>query len=409
MNVARRIAYRYLIGKKSAQAINIVSWISLGAITIATAAMLLSFCVFNGFEGLIKDMYVAFYPDLHISPEEGKNIQITPAQRQALDKMENVYAWSPVLEDMALLQGYDQQKVITLKGVDDKWFTINNIDSYMVSGQANWTTQQYAHPAIVGLQIAYELGIDVTNPIQDFTIFYPNTDKANFASLDAIKQITAIPTGAFSIQQEFDGQYILTNLATARDLFNTPEDYYSGIDIKLKDVSGRATQKTINALQQVLPNVSVKTRYQQNQTLYMIMNSERWLTYGVLLLILVIASFNMIGSLSMLVLEKRQDISILKSMGAGPDMIFKVFMWVGTYIAGVGVTLGLILGTILAIIQQQFGIISMGEGFVISAYPVQFSILDYGLILITTFGIALIATYFPAKKAAKQAMIFVES
>lgn len=409
MNIAAKIAFRYLKSRKSAQAVNIVAWISLSAIAVSATAMLVLFSVFNGFENLIKSMYQSFYPDMQVSVQKGKFFTAHEDLFKNLDKNPNIAMYSFVLEDMAMVEGVDHQKVVSVKGIDNKWFEINNISDFMKIGKANWPEKANAIPAIVGLDIAYELGLDITNQFEPFTLYYPNPKVSSINAMNlssAMNSVNLIPSGAFMIQQEFDSKYILVPTQAAQQLVGVNNQTYTHVDIKLKnpkDITKDAVKQSI--VTDFGSQFVVKNRFEQNQALYMIMNSERWAIYGILTLVLVIASFNMVGSLSMLAIEKKADISILKSMGASPHDIFKIFLYLGIMLSGFGAIIGIILGTIICLLQIQFGFISMGGGFVIDAYPVHLHYLDYIIVIGTAMIIGLLASYFPARSAAKQAFL----
>lgn len=401
MGLPLNIAWRYFIGKKSAQAINIISWISMAAITIATAAMIILFSVFNGIETITKDMFVAFYPDIKIVPATGKFKQVaTDAFNEALQHP-NIDAYSKTIEDMALIANETQQKIATIKGVSQSWFYVNAVDKAISEGSADFNTYTAMAPAVVGGRIAQALDLSADNFMAAFNVYYPKAGmEYSINPADAFSNLHLAPIGQFRVEPVIDDQYVIIPYQVALTLFDQPANAISSIDIAVKD-EGKLPQ-TIKDLKATTGNeYLILDRYEQNKTLYMIINTEKWAIYAILVLVLLIASFNLIGSLSMLVLEKQQDVQILKAMGASSSLIFKIFLNTGLIITGIGAFLGLLIGFLIALGQQQFEWISMGEGFIVDGYPVAFKWTDFILIIATVTVVGFIAAYFPARKASK--------
>lgn len=405
MNVAFHIALRYFKGKKSAQAINIVTWISIGAIALSATAMVVLFSVYNGLEQYVKGMYTSFYPEVKVTPRQGKFFSLTDLQKQAIGKVEGVKQVSYAAEDMALLDGTDHQKVITLKGVDNAWFLVNDMAAHMTVGTAAWPKESTDIPSNVGIDIVSEMGIEVSNPFNKIRIYYPKADGLGSAISPeaAVASLDLAPYAAFNVQPELDGQYCLIPLAAAQALFGAPGQY-SSVELSLQSPKNEAA--VIGKIKAILGDAfTVQSRLEQNATLYMVTKTEKWAIYGILLLVLIISSFNMVGSLSMLAIEKKVDVAILKSMGATPTLIRKVFIAVGLMLSLVGALIGMILGLTISLVQIRFGIVSMGEGFM-DAYPVALKGADFLLVLVTVLSIGLLAAIYPAGKAARQLMIF---
>lgn len=403
MGPAFKIAWRYFRGKKSAQAINIISWISIGAIAVSSAAMIVLFSVFNGLENTVKDMYNAFNPEIKVTAVKGKFFNIPEAQKQAIAGIPGIAAASYSLEDMVLLAGDEEQKVAKLKGVDDAWFQVSHLDSFMTDGEASWKSNTGYTPAIMGLGVSIAMGIDVKNAFSGLKIYYPRHGAAITENPEeALNSIVVKPEGNFRIQDEFDGQYVLVPLAAARYLMGIG-DQVSSLEISLKRGGDEAGVR--KKLQEILGDgVTIANRFEQNKTFFMIMKSEKWAVYAILLMVLLIASFNMIGSLSMVVLEKKKDIAILKSMGARKSMIRALFLMEGGLLAVFGCTLGMLTGLLLCIGQHYYGWISLPDGFIIDAYPVLLQVQDFVLVAVTALAVGLLAAWHPAVKAAKQAV-----
>lgn len=409
MKLAAKIAWRYFRGKKSAQAINIISWISISAIAVSAGAMIVLFSIFNGLEGTVLDMYSAFYPDIKVTAVKGKFFELDATQKSGIEKIKGVALTSYTIEDMVLLSGNDEQKVGTLKGVDPHWFDVSHMDSFIIEGNGRLENSKAYTPAVVGLNIASALGLDVTNAFSSLTVSYPNPE-ANGRFLQnpeaALSSIIVKPDGLFRIQDEFDNKYVLTTIGAAQHLFGRP-DKLSAVELKMKP--GANTTAIKKELHRLLGDkVLVDDRFEQNKTLYLVMRSEKWAVYAILLLVLLIASFNMIGSLSMVVLEKKTDMVILKSMGATQGLVHRIFLLEGCFLALLGGALGIGLGLLLCLGQLKFGWVGLPDGFIINAYPVKLRLTDFLLVIGTVLVVGLLAAWYPARKAALQPLVLRE-
>lgn len=400
MRLVWQLAWRYLKGKRSANAVPILSRISMFAIAVGAAAMIILFSIFNGFEGIVKDLYKAFYPEIKITAAKGKFFALSEEQYKNVQSVEGVSVVSRVMEDNVLLKSYTgERQVATIKGVDENYFKVNDVASYMSDGICNVATDP-VKTAVVGSQLATQLGLDVTNVFSSMEAYYPNP-KAKGITLspqDAFRKLRLRPEGAFSVQDEFDSKYIIADLGLVQELIQA-KDMYSSLELKLLTDDAASVQEV---LQELLGSAYlVQTRYEQNQTIYMVMRAEKWAVYGILLLVLVIAAFNMVGALSMLVLEKQKDIAILKAMGATSGQASSIFVTEGVLWSLVGGGSGLLIGALLCIGQKQFGWIKLGGTFIIDAYPVQLLLTDFLVILATIITIGVLAAWFPAIRAAR--------
>lgn len=409
MKLAAKIAWRYFRGKKSAQAINIISWISIGAIAVSAGAMIVLFSIFNGLEGTVLDMYSAFYPDIKVTAIKGKFFELSAVQKSEIEKINGIALASYAIEDMVLLSGNDEQKVGTLKGVDRHWFDVSNMDSFIIEGNGRLENNKVYTPAVVGLNIAAALGVDVENAFSSMTVSYPKPEaNGTFQhnSEAALNSIIVKPDGLFRIQDEFDSKYVLTTFEAAQHLFGMAGKL-SSIELKMKPgANAAAIKKELHRL--LGSNVLVDDRFEQNKTLYLVMRSEKWAVYAILLLVLLIASFNMIGSLSMVVLEKKTDMVILKSMGATQRLIRWIFLLEGCLLALLGGVLGVGLGLLLCLGQLQFGWVRLPDGFIINAYPVELRVTDFLLVAGTVLVVGILAAWYPARKAALQPLVLRE-
>ena len=395
-------AWRYFRSKKSTNVINVIAWISVVAIVVGTAALIVVLSVFNGFEGLIKSMYGDFYTDLKIQPATGKFMSVTDKQLSDIQKNSFVDNFSTVIEEKAVLVNGDAQPIVFLKGVDSNYNAISGISKHLAF-DSKFNLGTVDSPAIV-------IGGGVENSLRSFpnmpdplTIYLPNRNAASFTNLQsAMNSYNIEQTGSFRIQEEFDSKYGFTNIGFVRYMLDLADNQYSAIEIKLNPDADADKAKA--SLQQILgKDYTIHTRYEQNQSLFNIMQMEKWIIYIILSLILVIAAFNMIGALTMLVLEKRKDIAILKALGGTNKLIQNIFLSEGFLLAIIGGALGMLLALIICTIQLVFKPIKLtGGSFLVDYYPVELNVLDFLLVGFTVFVVAILAAWVPARKAATQ-------
>lgn len=401
MILIRQLAWRYLRGKRSANAVPVLSRISMVAIGVGAGAMIILLSVFNGFEGLVKDLYKAFYPDLKVTAAKGKFFKLDDARWQQLTAIKGVTVASRVLEDNVLLNSTsDEKRVASLKGIDENYFKVNDINTYVTEGECKVAT----HPvqtAVVGSQLLAQLGLQVNNVFNEVAAYYPNpkaTPGEIMQSPDqAFRTLRLRPDGSFTIQDEFDSKYILADISLVQQLVQEPGKY-SSIELLLNrnDDDVKADVESLLGKDYI-----VQTRFEQNKSLYMIMRSEKWAVFGILVLVLMIAAFNMVGALSLLVMEKQKDIGILKAMGASNSQVSKLFLMEGALWALIGGGTGLLLGLLICLGQLQFGWIKLGGSFIIEAYPVRLQFADFLVVIGTILSIGLLAAWFPAVRATR--------
>lgn len=398
--VAWQIAFRYLRGKRSANAVPVLSRISMLAIAIGSCAMIVLFSVFNGFEGVVQDLYKAFYPDIKVSPAKGKFFVVSDSTLAALHKINGVSVVSPVIEDNVLVNSNSEQLVVTLKGISPSYFKVNDVQPYVVEGRDS--ISEYPVPtALIGAHIQAQLGIDVNNVFNDLVLFYPNAHETNIAlnPQSAFQSLRLRPDGVFRVQDDFDGKYVLAALPFAQQLFSE-EGKVSALEIAIdKNASPDKIKRSVSAL--LGDRFKTETRFEQNRTLYIVMRTEKWAVYAILLLVLAIASFNMVGALSLLVLEKEKDMAILQAMGTSPATIRMIFITEGILWALTGGLIGIISGGLLCLGQQHFKWIKLEGSFIIDAYPVSMQPGDFVLVIGTVILVGILAAWYPAMRSAK--------
>ncbi len=399
-------AWRYFKAKKSTNAINVIAWTSIVAIIIGTSALILVLSVFNGFEDLVKSLYSSFYTDLKISPASGKVITITPEQIQKLKGLSDIKNFSLVVEEKALLQNGEYQSVVYLKGVDENYRYVSGVADHLINGEYDLGNEDIPK-LILGAGVEGALGIQADKNIFTLKIYLPrksNTEQINL--LEDISNDTIRSAAAFIIQQDFDNKYGITNIGFTKRAMKMRENEFSGVEIALKDPG--ASQEVKNKVRQIFGSAYlVQNKYQQNKSLYSVMNMERWVIYAIACLILLVAAFNMIGALRMLSLEKQKDIAALHAMGANSWFIQKIFLSEGFLLAIIGGLIGMILAIVIVLLQIKFHLIPLtGGSFLIDYFPVKLHAMDFLLVGATIFVIALIASWMPSRKAAAQEQEF---
>jgi lipoprotein-releasing system permease protein len=396
-------AWRYFKAKKSANAINIIAWVTVGVIAFATCCQVLVLSVFNGFEGLVKSLYSSFYTDLRVVPEKGKTFTLSPSSLQQVRNTSGIQAISMIVQEKALLQNGEAQSVVQLKGVDENFAAVSGVPDKVVRGQFNLGTRD--EPALlvgIGIQQAAAISLQPAFGPDNLTLILPRNKSTSNDPLESLSEGNAVATGVFSIQQDFDNSYALTNIDFVKQQTGLSADEYSLMEIKLAPAANM--EKSKRSIQQLLgKKFSVQTRYEQNSNLYSTMQLEKWAIYAILTLILVIAAFNMISALTMLVLEKKQDIAILQSMGAAQGQVKKIFLAEGILLGCIGTTLGIGLAVLICLFQLKYKWIKLqGGSFLLDYFPVKFLAADFILVISTALAITIIASWLPAKKAASQ-------
>jgi lipoprotein-releasing system permease protein len=402
--VLKLFAKRYIFSNKSTKAINIISWISVAAIAVGTAAIIIVLSSYNGIDSFVRKLYTSFYTDVKIEAKQGKFFEQDETLIQKIRGIKGVRTVGLTLEEKILLSNEKMQQVAVLKGVDSNYEALTNFSRFIRYGDTILADDKPR--LILGLGIANNLHV-TENAIAPLGVF-AFTGKGNLTTSpqDAYQQADMFVSGIFSVQDEFDTKYALCNMAQAQELLQK-EQQISSIEISLD--SSVNTASTVKAIEDLLlnSNLVARTRFEQNKTLYYILKSEKWMTYAVLCFMLLIASFNLVASLSMLALEKQRDVSILKSLGAEENDVRKIFLSTGIGIGLLGGLIGLVIGFVVCFLQQRYGIFEMqGEDLLIQAYPIRIIASDFLLVFATDLIISLLAAWVPAAKASKAPLRF---
>lgn len=404
MNLSFYIAKRYLFSKKSHNAINIISMISVCGIAIATMAMVCTLSIFNGFTKLVSDSFSIMDPDLQIIPAKGKVFDASSAIFQKIKNLPEVAVASETVEDNALVKYGERQDPVLIKGVSDQFKEMVDTKRLVTSGEFSLREGDVDF-CVAGIGVAINLGLRTDN-ITPIEIYSPKRDvKIQLANpANAFTTAYTYPAGVFALNQaKYDDQIILVSLDLARELFRYNNEVTS-LDIKLKEnVSANDAESKIQ--KQLGDNFIVKNRFEQQADSFRMVNIEKWVTFLILSFILIIAVFNVVSSLSMLILDKSADIDILRNMGAENNLITRIFKIEGWLISMSGAIAGIVIGLVLCLIQQHFGILKLGQtpgAFIVDSYPVEVIFTDILFVFITVSIIGGLIVLYPVNNLKKR-------
>lgn len=391
-------ARRYLFARRSTNAINIITGISVGGIAIGTAALILVLSVFNGFEDLLGGLFGHFNPEIKVTPAKGKTFEADSLFLSKINQVDGIGVISQTLEEIAFFEYEGAQDFGTLKGVDAAFQEINRIDSTIREGQYRLQTEDRAE-VVVGAGIRNKLNIQVENGLAYLSIYMP-VQESRGALDQPFKTRFAYPSGTFAIQQEYDYQYILTNIDFVRELLDAESSTVSALEIKCRPGANPSIvqQDLVRALG---PDYTIKTRHEQNEAFFKVMQLEKWMGFAITSLMMVLMAFNMIGALWMIVLDKQKDISVLKTLGATDRMVRAIFLLEGIFLTGFGMLLGFVLALLLYWIQVTYGIITIPQGFLVSSYPIALRWSDFIPVTATVLSIGFLAALAPAARAVR--------
>ncbi|MFN8206760.1 MAG: FtsX-like permease family protein [Bacteroidales bacterium] len=398
------IARRYLLAKKSHNAINIISIIAVVGVTIGTMALIVILSVFNGFDRVVKSLLNSFDPDYSLSLVEGKVFTPDSLQLAALGQVPGVAAWSAVLEENAVLKYEDKQYITTIKGVDSSYTHVTDVPQSMFEGTFKLRNGELPY-AVVGQGVQLYLGI-VLQSEKPVLVYMPRRlGNVSLNPEQALRRNFFLVSGVFRIEQDFDSKYTFVTLDYLQNLLEYRHEI-SAIELRMQ--AGADPVKVRKEIEKIFgPEFRLKDRMQQQEFLYKIMRSEKWAIFFILTFVLVIASFNIIGSLSMLILDKKTDIAVLAGMGASPQMIRKIFLVEGWLISISGAIAGLFLGGLVCWLQMKYEWLKLqGSGsFVIDAYPVHMRWPDFLIIFITVISIGYLAAWYPVRFITRKKLV----
>lgn len=395
MNVSAYIAKRYFFSKQNKNAVNIITGISLLGLVVGTAALIVVLSAMNGLEGLVRSFYNDFDPDLKIGLAEGKYFSADDPKLEKLRQLEGVSKLSYVLEERAILNFRDKEHIVSLKGVDGSFNGVSRIQTAVRSG--NYTlSDSSAQDILMGTGVAYYLGysrIDLGEPLSAF-VLQANASASNFSN--AFSSASLTPTGIFSVQAEFDAKYALISLAYLQRLLQRP-GALTQLELKVHNYEDiDAVEREVKDL--LGPEFKVQNRDEQQEVFYKVMKSEGLFAYLVFALILTIATFTIMGSIAMMMLDKRRDLRTLWALGLSVPQLRKLFFLVGMRIGGGGALIGILFGCGLILVQEYYGLISVGDGYLIEYYPVALKWQDTLLVSATVMGLSSLTAYLSARR-----------
>ncbi|MCM1034409.1 MAG: FtsX-like permease family protein [Paludibacter sp.] len=409
MNISLRIAWRYLFAKKSHNAINIVSGVSAAGVCVVTAALVCVLSVMNGFGSLVEQMFSAFDADIRITPVSGKHFRTDTESFESVKSLPEIAVYSETVEETALVCFSQKQLPALLKGVDDNFQALTAIDSIITDGTFsvcdyydNGTNMVRAFErCVVGRGLASQLGISA-HFVSGIKLYAPkHTGTVNLMRPDkSFNQAGTFIAGIFTINQaKYDDRYMIVSLPLARSLFEYNENEVTAVELRLQE--GISASKVKKQLRQLIgDSFRIEDRYEQQADFFRIMKIEKALTALLLVFILLIASFNIIGSLSMLMIDKKEDIRILSNLGASHRQIQRIFLYEGWLISLLGAFAGLVIGLIICLLQEEFGLLKLGSGtdYIISAYPVEVQATDMLLVAVIVLLIGFAAAWYPSRQ-----------
>lgn len=407
------VARRYLFSRKSHNTINIISGISACGVAVATMAMVVTLSVFNGFREYVSSFFTAFDPELKVVLKQGKTVSSDDPALTALRTADEVEVYTEVLEEQALIVGNDRQWVVNIKGVDDNFREQADLDNILYGDGEFVLHADVLEYGIMGIRLAQQLGLGARYD-GALPIYAPRRgEQVNMAN--PMQSFTSdelySPGVVFSVNQSrYDSQYIITSIAFARRLFDA-QGLVSAVELKLKpSVSLNKAKKRIQAL--VGERFDVQNRYEQQHDTFRIMQVEKFIAYLFLSFILLVASFNIIGSLSMLMIDKKDNVQTLRALGADDRQISQIFLLEGWLISGIGAAMGIALGLLLCYLQMTFGFVKLGhsEGsYIVDAYPVSVHATDLLIIFATVLAVGLVAVWFPVRRMTRTLLGQIES
>lgn len=397
MNTALYIAGRYLFSRKKRNAINIISGIAVLAFAVCTSALIIILSTMNGFEELIFSMYNKFNPDIRVTLNEGKVFD-QAENVQKLRKLKAIKTIFPVMEDNAAVRNGDYQTVCTVKGVDSNYLSYTGLSSMVTEGDGI-VYQNGLNFMVLGAGIDQKINCNIGGPFSLVSLITPRRGDFNVTDVDAIKTMEIEPVGVLTLDETISNRYVFVPIGFAQTFFER-SGKVSALEITLQN--GADAEAAISAVKAAMgPHFNVQNRFEQQASLYKMFRSEKWASYAILTFILLIAAFNALGSMTMLVIEKKDDIRTLTGMGARPALIRKIFFSNGFLISGFGTVLGLLFGIALVYVQERYGLVKM-QGAIVENYPVRLALNDVILVASTALGLGFLTGIYPAYIAARK-------
>lgn len=375
-NLSFFIARRYFFSRKEKTIVNLISWISLIGIAVSTLALVVVMSVYNGIGELTQKLFNVFDPELKVEPVEGKTFRASDIDYDALLGSDGIETVSQIVEENAWITVHQAESIVQLRGVDDHYSELCGLDTMIAEGEY-LLKDNGVNYVLLGWNVMIRLGINsMTNTPMAIHIPKRGSSAIGLSMDEAFNNGYAYPSGTFSIQEEIDNTYVIADINFVRELMGYQADEVTSLAVKVRD--GRNIVKIKKEMRDKFGDkYSVKDRYEQKPLYYKIFRSERWGVFLILSLIVLIATLNLIASLSLLIISKRKDISTMRALGMEESDIQRVFFTEGVLVAGVGIVSGLVIGFVVCVLQQQFGIVKLGANAVVDAFPVAMRVVDF--------------------------------
>lgn len=406
MQLARQLAWRYFLSRRLSGAVNVLTIISVVGIGLGSAALIMVLSVFNGFQGLIQQVFSTFDPDIKVIAAEGRYLQASDSLLTYFRNVEGIEAATQTVQGKAVLRYYDFQAVVVVKGIQHDFTTVSNVQKALVNGSFSTTSQSGAAGFVLGTGVANRTVANLSDGFEAMEL-YTVAQGSNLlaAQEDALQRLVGYPTGIFGLQKEYDDNYVLTGFEQVQKLLGV-EGRCSAYELRLRpgvdaELLARRLSKDLGPAYQILGAA------QQHQSLYQILQAEKWVGYLVISLMLLVASCTVVGTLAMMVVEKRREIGILSAMGATEAFVRRIFLWEALFVGGLSGLIGVLVGGIFGWLQQTYGFIPLdgGENFLIKTYPLEMRATDFMAVVGTVLVLAWLAAYYPARTAARKLIV----
>lgn len=396
MKTPHFIARRYLIARRGKSVINIISWISLIGIAVGTAALIIVLSVYNGIGQVTQSLYNVFDPELSVQPAQGKSFTASDELLDLIQTTPGVARLCPIVEENAWVTHQHNEAIVQLRGVGDNYAQLSGLDTLLDEG-TYLLRDHRAHYLLLGGEIAYNLGVG-TYTNTPLALHIPRRGTSIGLTMEEAFHIAyAYPAGTFSLQQDIDGRYIIAHIDLLRQLLDYSPQEVTSLALQLENPRHLARVKRQLA-ERLGPQYRILDRTDQQPLYYKVFRSERVGVILVLSLIVLIASLNLIASLSLLIIDKRRDIALLRSLGMTPDDIQRTFRATGRLTSLIGIGVGLLVGFLICLVQQRFGLVRMGDNYIVEAFPVAMRWQDFLLTLLTTLVITFLSTTLTTRR-----------
>lgn len=401
MNFSSFIARRYLFSKTNSNAVNIISFISTLGFAVGSFALIVVLSVYNGFEHLVLSLYNSFDPDIRIESNEGKVYSLSDIPMERIGKMDAVWSRAPVLEENVALSYGDKQSIAFIKCTSEDFLRKSGMDTLLLEGSLRLKAGNEAM-AVIGYGVANLLAVHLDNDFTKLGIIVPR--RGDEVSLDpeaALKKSYVFCSGIFSVDDNVNGKYVLLPYSFGLEMLDYKEGTVTALELRLK--KGAKVEDVKKELEGLIDTkkFTIKTKYELQEVLFRVFNSERWATYFILIFIISIAAFNVIGSLTMLIIDKQKDIYVLQSMGADKSLVRRIFVKNGLLLSSMGGAIGLVLGLLFCYLQMQYGFIKIGGAdlntLIIHAYPVKIKVRDIVLVVVSNALLGLLVSWIPSR------------